>query len=178
MQQNVSHHNKDCTGKTPFLNLFWYLWIKCMSTAAEDVILACRRPELLLNLWLTCLQEAGVDLEEYGRKEMELHEEGLISWVLKDSTTWKGDWILVLKTFTYGPSPSDWEVQLERRDAKADAEPRKTPGAWIEDDESYGEVTDVIIFDGTFKFPGFPVILGGRAEDDQYIYDPRDELDD
>ena len=92
---------------------------------------------LLLNTWLVCLQESGVDLEEYGRIEMEYHQRGLLSWTWPSN--WPGvdaEWLLTI--LTYGPSPSDWKINIEWREAPP-RNPGKVPGGWVDDDGSGAE---------------------------------------
>lgn len=96
-----------------------------------------RRPaQLLLNSWLECLQESDVDLEEYGRKEVDLQKQGLVSWVwpipLEKGDFLEGEWSI--KCLTYGPLPSDWNIDIRYRVAEVAESPKKMPGGWIEDD--------------------------------------------
>lgn len=101
----------------------------------------------LLNIWLEDLQESGVDLEEYGRKETELNE--LTNWCffcyefIGDGpyTRRKGLW--VVKNLTYGPSPSDWKLEVEWQIVDATEDPKKMPGGWIEEDDSGGDESQV-----------------------------------
>jgi len=84
--------------------------------------------------------DCGVDLCKYGQREQELHEECLSSWDYplkimsyeKEATV--KSWYLV--SFTYGSSPSDWHVVVERRVEKLDEDFNQigaVPGSWVED---------------------------------------------
>ena len=97
--------------------------------------------QLLLKTWLVCLQESGVDIEEYGRREMEFHQRGLVSW------TWPSilqgvdaDWLLTI--LTYGPSPSDWKIDIQWREVPP-GNHGKMPGGWVDDEGSEGEDDDI-----------------------------------
>lgn len=84
---------------------------------------------LLLNFWLEFLQESGVDLEDYGQKEVDLRLRGLVSWTWE----WPSDPekpALFLKNIRYGPSPNDWKVDIEyrHRRRRAAESPVKMPG--------------------------------------------------
>ncbi len=93
----------------------------------------------LLKTWLECLQESGVDLEEYGRKEADLDEQGLVSWSWHQYPDTK----VFLTSLTYGPSLGDWKVRMEYRVEEMTGMPVKTPvkmpGGWIEDDDDDSE---------------------------------------
>lgn len=91
-----------------------------------------------LKIWLECLQESGIDLEEYGRKKLDLHQQGLVSWTWNvypgknSEVTWS------LTSLTYGPSPSDWKIDMELQSKDVAESPRKMPGGWVEDDHGEG----------------------------------------
>ncbi len=96
----------------------------------------------LLRVWLEYLQKSGVDLEQYGQKEADLYEQGLVSW------NWRLhdylDMDVFLTNLTWGPSLSDWKVRVEFHVIEEAPEmPLKTlvkmPGGLIEDDDSEGE---------------------------------------
>lgn len=96
---------------------------------------------LLLSTWLVCLQESGVDLEEYGRIETEFHQRGLVSW------TWPSilqgvdaKWLLTI--LTYGPSPSDWKIDIQWREAPP-GNLGKMLGGWVDDEGSEEEDDDI-----------------------------------
>ena len=100
-----------------------------------------RKIHMLLNTWLVCLQESGVDLEEYGRTELEYFQRGLVSWIwLSDLASIDGKWFFTI--LTYGPSPSDWEIDIEWCEAPPE-NPGKMPGGWIDDDGSNAEDDDL-----------------------------------
>ena len=93
-----------------------------------------RKIHMLLNTWLAYLQESGVDLEEYGRIEVEYHQRGFVSWTWPSSLrSVDAEWFLTV--LTYGPSSSDWKIDIEWR-AAAPGNPGKMPGGWIDDDGS------------------------------------------
>ena len=110
---------------TPFLALLRGQFPLCPfrnDQLCEDVLREHRESQLPLNFWLECLRESDIDLVEYGRKETELYEQGLVSWVLWDSTSFGFEWIFILQKFTYGPSPSDWKVHTISRRVQAAVE--------------------------------------------------------
>lgn len=98
----------------------------------------------LLNIWLEDLHESGVDLEEYGRKETELHQQQLTVWNFYgfeynadgEYTGREGIWFV--EEITYGPSPSDWKLEMGCR-IEHPTENVKIPGGWIEEDDSGGD---------------------------------------
>lgn len=106
--------------------------------------------ELVLNLpplikdWLEDLQESSVDLEEYGRVESELYEQGVVDWDW-DATEFDSNnnvvrgtrWLV--RCLEYGPLPSDWKVEMELQRENAAEDIGKMPGGWIEGDDSAGE---------------------------------------
>ena len=105
------------------------------------------RPELI-HVWLRCLLDCGVDLTEYGRKEAEMHREGLVTW---DLEFWEAEWdpnsplvfgsptlsrIDTITSLAYGPIPEDWQIETQVMwTRKEDLD--SMPGAWVEEqDES------------------------------------------
>ena len=98
---------------------------------------------MLLRFWLECFRDGGVDLVEYGRQEAETLNKGLVPRVLWDLTPEAMKRVLILESFTYGPSPSDWKICTVYRDRKADIERQRISGAWMKDDDWYNEATDV-----------------------------------
>ena len=121
---------------TPLTELVYGM---CTFDIHNPVRFEIRRDQILpemLSLWLECLQDSGVDLERYGRKEVEMHEEGLVSWnlgVLRRSSV-----VFTIKSLVYGPLPSDWKLQVEvalRPPVQSPKRgPQKMPGGWIEDE--------------------------------------------
>ena len=96
---------------------------------------------MLLNTWLLCLQESGVDLEDYGRFEMEYHQRRLVSWTWPSNLQGvDAEWFLTI--LTYGPSPRNWKIDIKWREA-APGNPGKMPGAWIDDDGSEAQDDDL-----------------------------------
>lgn len=118
-------HHISTLSRTPFLDavqgIIYYLNFN-------------QEPQLpwLLDIWLGGLQNCGVVLQEYGRKETELFQQGLVHWaflsLLED--TWR------ITNLTYGSLPSDWSISVERVDDADTETPSNMPGAWIEDDDS------------------------------------------
>lgn len=98
------------------------------------------KPSHVLYTWLKWLRESGVDLHEYGRKETDLHQQGLVRWNWRSFPSSRKRWFLT--NLTYGPSPSDWKLDLEIRHEDASESVAKVPGEWIEDD--FGEQTEDI----------------------------------
>ena len=96
---------------------------------------------LLLNTWLVCLQECGVDLEEYGRIETEYHRRGLVDWTCSSNLpSVDAEWLFTI--VTYGSSPRDWKIDIEWREAPP-GNPVKMPGGWVDDDGSGAEDDDI-----------------------------------
>lgn len=97
-----------------------------------------RRENLRVTLlfWLKDLHDSGIDLEEYGRKELELYEMGLTVRSF-GYMRYEGDenfrtWCIA--RFVYGPLPSDWDVVLEEQELEpVPGNPARVPGAWIDD---------------------------------------------
>lgn len=86
-----------------------------------------------LFIWLEDLHDSGVDLEEYGRKEIELYEENQTTWGFRyeesDLSLAQG----YMECFSYGPLPSDWKLVL-RGQKPIPGKPVTVPGGWIDDD--------------------------------------------
>jgi len=104
-----------------------------------------RREDLRLALltWLEDLHDSGIDLEEYGRKELELYETGLTDRSF-EKTRYEGDGYLrtwCIARFVYGPLPSDWDVVLEEQEP-VPGNPARVPGAWIDDADDDGDDDD------------------------------------
>jgi hypothetical protein len=83
--------------------------------------------------------DCGVDLYRYGQREQELHEECLSSRdyphdiVCYETEATLESWDLV--SFTYGSSPSDWDVVVRWRVEKLDEDFDNigaVPGGWVE----------------------------------------------
>ena len=94
----------------------------------------------VLEIWLSDLRSSGVDLYEYGYREKELHENGTADRYFRGRMMRRRGgnvealWRLV--SFTYGSSPSDWHVHIERlgEDFWEDSDPAATmPGGWVEE---------------------------------------------
>jgi hypothetical protein len=110
-------------------------------------------------LWLRVLESAGIDLEEYGRKEKAIYQKGLVrntyeywfpppereqpaSGDIEDPIN-----MIYSFTFVYGPTPTDWKFWLiEQMDDSfsefwdmVDHPERAMPGYW---DERFDEMED------------------------------------
>ena len=124
------HSYNDCTPFKSLVGTCFHRSLESPEIARDQII-----PDLLC-LWLECLQESGVDLEEYGRKEAELHEEGLVSWTLAFS--WK-DVEITIQSLVYGPLPSDWKLEVVFRERITPEsplqKPQRVPGGWVEDED-------------------------------------------
>ena len=124
-------HYIDARFYTPLLVHFWSLFETLPSPDdSEDASISKVSESLYLALidWLESLQECGVNLEEYGEKEVDLRDQGQVSW----SFNTKRNAIVALTYLTYGPLPSDWKVTWVLRDK----ETPYIPGGWIGDDDS------------------------------------------
>ena len=143
--QGADLHFISSEGRTPFSDLLGELLLETSPPAVEDsepIDLVSEADEmepnnaqtlsLLLRTWLGFLQESGVDLEEYGRKEADLQLQGLVSWMW--SLRYSSSYAWYPKTFTYGPSPSDWKIAMGLRLEDVAESPIKMPGGWIEDE--------------------------------------------
>ena len=145
---------------TPFLQLlcvFFRIWYHAQFSLPELFDVAPKIPDQLefgsgnykpekrweiawlLHIWLQCLQDSGIDLEEYGREETELHEQGLVSWSggpfgFTDYLSWS------LTNLTYGPTLGEWNLSIELSYEELPESPGNMrgdmPGGWIEDDEN------------------------------------------
>ena len=159
--EGANVHFISSDARTPFLCLFVGLELKMFwdysrsmdyKEIMESITNDLREPygwtanmtqtiHLLLNTWLLCLQESGVDIEEYGRIEMEYHQLGLVDWTWPSKLpSVDAEWFL--KILTYGLSPSDWKIDIEWREAPP-GNPGKMPGGWVDDDGSEAEDDDL-----------------------------------
>lgn len=103
-------------------------------------------PHELLCYWLEELSECGVDLEEYGRTETELFEQGSVSWSDGDRTH-DGDreteaaWRVA--SLKYGKTVEEWSISVEFGGSSKVTEgeqeaknPKQTlPGSWVEEED-------------------------------------------
>ena len=131
----------------------------------------------LLKIWLEDLQESGVDLEEYGRKETELHQQQLTVWNFDhfeydadfSPTGREGTW--VVKNLIYGPSTSDWKLEMDYWGKDAAENLKKMPGDWIEEDDSGGDESQV---EGDYD----PDEVGSEVDEGQEEEEEEDDDDD
>jgi hypothetical protein len=105
-------------------------------------------------LWLRVLENAGIDLEEYGLEEKLQYQKGLVENIcvfkVADRPKWNSGIAIPTMTiysvlFRYGPTPSDWKFWLiEQMDDgfsefwdMVDHPERAMPGYW---DERFDEM--------------------------------------
>jgi hypothetical protein len=104
-------------------------------------------------LWLRVLENAGIDLEEYGYEEKLLYQKGLVRNIccfnVADRPKWNSGtamtWTIYSVIFRYGPTPPDWKFWLiEQMDDSfwefwdmVDHPERAMPGYW---DERFDEM--------------------------------------
>ena len=136
-------------GGTPLTDLirtlFYRICVLCEYSGSIEVATNDVLPDVL-SLWLEWLQESGVDLEQYGRKESELHQEGIVSWTFRRaagprqedpvSGTFYYPWVHVICTIqslVYGPLPSDWKLEVEIIKDPTAENLRRMPEGWTED---------------------------------------------
>jgi hypothetical protein len=112
---------------------------------------------IVVLLWLRVLARAGIDIEEYGRKEKLVYQKGLTGnfyrFQLASIKKWDSGIIdepiltIYSITFIYGPRPTDWKFWLiEQMDDSflefwdmVDHPERAMPGYW---DERFDETED------------------------------------
>ncbi|KAI1081378.1 hypothetical protein F5B20DRAFT_63152 [Whalleya microplaca] len=90
-----------------------------------------------LEAWLDAMRQVGVDLNDYGRREMELFRQIDLNIIRI------GGWLDALRLIgiTYGPRPEDWRIHIdEPTDGFAgefweliEDKPLPIPGAWIDE---------------------------------------------
>jgi hypothetical protein len=105
--------------------------------------------EVPIRLFLQQIAGAGVDLIEYGQTESRLHRKhqvkmrwGVFGGILYSPARGKRVFTLRLISFTYGPSPEDWQFWFtEAMDISflefwqmVEHPEREMPGAWNEYD--------------------------------------------
>ena len=141
-------HNLD----TPFTNLlYYYIYYYEEGTVSRVVGL-----QEVLRIWVDGLEEAGVDLVAYGQMELDLHEQGLVNWTFP---TYEKCTRYCLAGLTWGPSPTDWKVEMEELEEEYDI-----PGAWIEDNVDESNVGDE---EGSEDFPDENVDEASESENEQ-----------
>jgi hypothetical protein len=103
----------------------------------------------MLKVWLNILQSAGVDLTAYGAEESrKAQTHYFVEHPLPPAQPWERDrWIfgdeLYYFTFSYGPMPDDWTVELDMaeqcagdfwrmQDLSDESELQAIPGSWVD----------------------------------------------
>lgn len=104
-----------------------------------------------LQIWLSILQECGIDLCEYGRQELQRLKDEDIGWEFRISRdvwyqrpflqTRNGEFEVRLISLEYGSQPGDWKLWWsEPTDGlvgdfwrEIEPEPLRIPGSWDED---------------------------------------------
>ncbi|KAJ5955478.1 hypothetical protein N7501_009757 [Penicillium viridicatum] len=129
-------------GMTPFLEFYWGYYDSEVVPVRQKHLF-----DLALKVWLRTLQEAGVDLELYGRIEERIWK---TEWIPRESHQLPNyhmlDWATKARLigFSYGPSIEDWHLWVsEPTDSLAgefwdliERPVEVMPGAWpINDDE-------------------------------------------
>lgn len=109
LKNGAEIHATDINGRTPFDRLL------------RDVL----RPGCAVRCWVSLLQSAGVDLDNYGRIEM-------AAWnTMYPKGLQVGGW-RTIRSWTYGPLPADWTVMQSQTEAIWTAErTTQIPGAWV-----------------------------------------------
>ncbi|KAL2880151.1 hypothetical protein SGCOL_004536 [Colletotrichum sp. CLE4] len=107
------------------------------------------RTHRFLRTWLEDLQTSGIDLEEYGRREMEIFKRDALlqdrrSRVrsTRDDGYYESYPGMRLTSFTYGPEPEDWKLVWSPEAEEYAGEfwdlienpPLRIPGGWVDDD--------------------------------------------
>ncbi|CAG8956695.1 hypothetical protein HYFRA_00012239 [Hymenoscyphus fraxineus] len=114
---------------TPFGGMFTGLGTKVESSRTKN----------LVRYWLCALQDSGVDLYEYGRREKEMSNGGTSLAVYEYGRLYGR---IRLVNFTFGSAPEDWELFYTEENISTevlefwdmvDHPERALPGAWVED---------------------------------------------
>lgn len=85
-------------------------------------------PSEILHVWLDALCTGGVDLNEYGRTELELYLQNRP--FLNGSPPWPKLIKWYFTKFDYGSLPSDWDIHVDFIDKEEEDEtPKQVPGA-------------------------------------------------
>lgn len=155
---------KDVGERTADLRIGWRVYLRsilalrpnlhCISFARRTPLLELIRSCLIFDgltrdtllavlvTWLEALHDSSIDLEEYGRKEIELYKQGLTSWVLDTRSIYPDGSLRIreiyILCFTYGPLPSDWDIVLKNQEPVPE-KPARVPGGWIDDDDEEDE---------------------------------------
>ena len=123
--------------QTPFLVLIGAFFDGLFDLEKLEDIETQRLP-FLLSLWLECLQAGGVDLKQYGQKEMELREQGRVSWDFESYILYHKSIKSSVKDLVYGSMPSDWKLEIEYQFGEWRRRKLGTyrmPGEWNDDDQ-------------------------------------------
>lgn len=122
--------HKHYTYTTPFIRIL----------TARKFSLPIATTRNIVRLWLCALQEAGVDLYEYGRREKEILVSSQNNIGTQDH--WDYSEKIRLITFDFGSEPEDWKLyfteeniftQLLKFWDMVDHPERALPGAWLDE---------------------------------------------
>lgn len=95
-------------------------------------------PQACIEAWAKELLDAGVDLAEYGERELKMWE-ALPEYDKPKYNNRKHMWYFLpnnfgswrVDSFVYGPKPSDWRVVVRQKTLVKVYELQRTPGAWV-----------------------------------------------
>lgn len=148
------------SGTKPFTNLFL---VSMAANPHREQFLKPARPghkikdrlancERAAHMWLTILQECGIDLVEYGKQEkqwLDNKESGCDFRIFRDvwwddrHETPNGQFEVRLISFKYGSSPGDWKLWWSEptdelvgdfwREMELEERSLYIPGSWVED---------------------------------------------
>ena len=126
-------HSIDQNSFTPFIHVL-IGFINSCDLPAPSFELSIK---IGLKCWLSSLKSCGINLYEYGKREEELHERGLVRNKMKFTR-----WIrrtAKLASFTYGSSPGGWNIKLKyqysdpnKTSGQDSGQVEEMPGGWIE----------------------------------------------
>jgi len=98
----------------------------------------------ITQLYLADLNDSGVDLEQFGRREKQMWHEDMVS---KEFKIWCGDYLseVTIVGFTYGKTPADFKLWISEVSDQFAGEfwhmienpCERMPGAWIEEPGSF-----------------------------------------
>lgn len=143
-------HIRNSFGATPLDHLLNFIFCK---------ILDERNREYLLLAWMSCLCRCGIDLQQYWRKEEELHKNGKL--VPMGAHRRNIDRIF---TVYYGVARDDVTVLVEDICRKLD-DRCDIPGSWDSDVE-YAEETNSCLIEGQSKLAFWSITTAGFQDGD------------